>query len=356
MFVREFPRWAQSRRAVVVCLAALAGSFFTDVAAAANSAVVIMYHRFGESEHPTTNVRIDQFEAHIETLTTGGYTVLPLPEIVAALKNGKPLPEKTVGISVDDAFLSVYRDGWPRLRDARLPFTLFVATESIDRGIPGYMSWDQIKELADAGVTIGSQTATHPHMPVLSPERMKEELETSNSRFKAKLGKAPDMIAYPYGEYSLAVGKAAREAGFTTGFGQHSGVLHSKADFMYLPRFAFNETFGGVARLKLAARALPLFASDITPADPFLTGKNNPPAFGFTVNEIDPKKLDRLNCYASNGDEIRLERLGERRVEVRLTRAFSPGRSRINCTLHESNGRWRWFGRQFFVPRNSGTN
>ena len=159
------------------------------------------------------------------------------------------------------------------------------------------------------------------------------------------------IIAYPYGEYSLAVSKVVRAAGFNAGFGQHSGVIHSNSDFFYLPRFAFNETFGGVNRLKLAGRALPLRAIDITPADPFLTPDVNPPPFGFTIGGEKIRNLDSISCYAPDGKKLRIERLGQARVEIRMDKKFSAGRSRVNCTVLDKGGRWRWFGRQFFVPK-----
>lgn len=317
---------------------------------AAESAVVVMYHRFGESAHPSTNIRIEQFEAHLEELADSKYTVLPLPEIVQKLRARQPLPDRTVGISIDDAFLSVYREAFPRLQEAGLPFTLFVATDPVDRGIGGYMSWDQIRELRKAGVTIGSQTHTHLHMARSSDDRNRGELEKSNERFRAELGEVPSIIAYPYGEYSLAVGQLSKEAGLTIGFGQHSGVLHTESDMMYLPRFAMNENFGGISRFKLAVNALPLTVTEVSPADPLLSAANNPPILGFTVQGPAAERLSRLACYASGQGKARMERLGPR-IEVRLQEAFSPGRARINCTMPTRSGRWRWYGLQFYVPR-----
>ena len=317
---------------------------------AADSAVVVMYHRFGESAHPSTNIRIEQFEAHLGELAKPKYTVLPLPEIVAKLRARQPLPDRTVGITIDDAFLSVYREAFPRLKSAGIPFTLFVATDPVDRNIGGYMNWDQIRELQKAGVTIGSQTHTHLHMARSSDERNRGELEKSNARFRSELGEAPTIIAYPYGEYSLAVGKTSKEAGLTVGFGQHSGVLHPDADIMYLPRFAMNENFGGISRFKLAVNALPLTVTEVLPADPLLSADNNPPILGFTVKGAAAERLSALACYASGQGKARMERLGAR-VEVRLQQAFSPGRARINCTMPTRSGRWRWYGLQFYVPR-----
>lgn len=318
---------------------------------AADSAVVVMYHRFGESRYPSTNTTVEQFSAHLQELKDGNYVVKPVPEILAAIRAGTELPDKTVGITIDDAFSSVYKTGWPLLRKAGVPFTLFVATEALDRRTPGYMSWDQLRELYKAGVTIGSQTATHLHMPHASDEQNMADLKASNARFEAELGFVPKVIAYPYGEYSLAVGKVTRAAGFEVGFGQHSGAIYKNSDFMYLPRFAFNEAFGDIQRFRLAIRALPFKVSDLTPPDPYLKGKQNPPPFGFTVEGDAVKRLSRIACYATRQGKVNVERLGERRIEVRAREAFPPGRTRMNCTLLEKNGRWRWLGMQYLVPK-----
>ncbi|CAN0531912.1 unnamed protein product, partial [Laminaria digitata] len=246
---------------LALSLAAMAGGKLSaqttepQSAGTQSSAVVVMYHRFGESVHPSTNIRLDQFEAHLAELAKPEYTVLPIPEIIARLRARQPLPDRTVGISIDDAFLSVYREAFPRLKKAGFPFTLFVATEPVDRRIGGYMSWDQIRELKNAGATIGSQTHTHLHMASSSAEENSADLQKSNERFKAELGEVPTIIAYPYGEYSLAVGAVAKQAGLTVGFGQHSGVLHPDADMAYLPRLAMNENFGGDSRFRLAVNA-----------------------------------------------------------------------------------------------------
>ena len=153
-------RFAAIRRrcATAVMTALTLGGLTTigDIAPAqaAEQAVVVMYHRFGETEYPSTNIRLEQFDAHLAELTSGKYTVLPLPEIVAALKAGKSLPDRTVGISIDDAYASVYDVAWPRLKKAGLPFTVFVSTEPVDRKLRGLMTWDQIRELKAAGIAV----------------------------------------------------------------------------------------------------------------------------------------------------------------------------------------------------------
>jgi peptidoglycan/xylan/chitin deacetylase (PgdA/CDA1 family) len=319
-----------------------------QAAESVTGAVVVMYHRFGDDRFPSTNIRLEQFEAHIKELTSGAYKVLPIPEIADAVRQGKPLPDRTVGISIDDAYLSIYTEAWPRLKKAGLPFTLFVATGPIDQKVRGFMTWDQIKEMAAAGVTIGGHTVSHLHMPDADAAHNKDELDRSNRRLEEMLGKRPVVFAYPYGESSLQIQKLMKDAGYIVAFGQHSGVIGSDGNLFDLPRFAMNETYGDMARFKLAVNALPLPVTDVTPADP-LIGRVNPPAMGFTLRP-GTAGTSQISCFSSHDGRAKLERLGERRIEIRVGRPFPAGRTRINCTFRSGDGRWHWFGRQFYKP------
>ncbi len=309
----------------------------------ATSAVVFMYHRFGEGEYPSTNITMEQFDQHVKELTSGPYTVMGVPQIVSALADGKGLPDRTIGITVDDAYRSVYEKAWPVFREHNLPFTVFVSTEQLDSGYANYMTWDMVRELSKAGVTIGGHSQNHAHLPDFDIDRVKAELANSAARFEEELGYVPEIFAYPYGEANGEVIAAVKEAGYRAAFGQQSGAMHTESDFMYLPRYALNEHYGAMDRFNLAANSLPLVVSDVTPADYTLT--RNPPAFGFTLAESAPS----MNCYPSEGEPT-MSRLGEERVEIRLDGPVSSGRWRINCTAMGPDSRWRWFGMLYTVP------
>lgn len=319
---------------------------------AVTSAVVLMYHRFGEDEYASTSVTMEQFEAHVAELTSGKYTVMPLSRIVAALKSGTVLPERTVALTIDDAYASVYDRAWPILKREGLPFTLFVATDPLDQGSSDFMTWDQLLELKNSGlVEIGSQAVTHPHMPMKSDARNREELTLSANRLQDMTGIRPTLFAYPYGEASRDVMTLTQEQGYSAAFGQHSGVANSTSDMFYLPRFPINVNYGGVERFTRLVNALPLPVSGLTPGNPTLPteGPGNPPAFGFTV-EAETENLADLKCYHSDASQISdFQQLGNR-FEVRFDGAFAPGRTRINCTMMGHSGRWRWFGMQYYVP------
>ncbi len=329
-------------------LAMLAMAMATGPALAAESAVILMYHRFGEPNHSTSNVSIETFKAHLAELRDGGYTVLPVPEIVAALKEGRPLPDRAVGITVDDAYLSVYERGWPLLREAGFPLTLFVAAGPVDEARNGYMSWDQVREMMKEGVTIGHHTIWHRRLQRATPTRVVREIGEASLRYQAELGLVPKIFSYPYGEYSLAVRQAVIDAGFVAAFTQISGVAYAGGDLHTLPRFIFAEDYAGIERFRLAVNALPLPVRELTPREPVLG--HNPPLLGFTVDES-VGGLKRLACYISGRGEVRVEILDPGRVEVRADEPFPPGRVRFNCTLQADAGRWRWLGAQFLVPK-----
>ena len=313
--------------------------------AGVSHASVIMYHRFDEGRYPSTNTTLAQLDEHIAYLKEGGFTVMALPDIIEAFQSGGTVPDRTVAITIDDAYLSVYEKGWPRFEAAGFPITLFIATDPIDRNLRGYMSWDQIRDLQAKGVTMGSQTASHPHMHRISSDQVRAELANSNDRFLTEIGLRPTLFAYPYGEYNLDVIEAVKEAGFIAAFGQNSGIMHKDDLTFELPRFAFNETYGDLSRLKLAANGLPLIVSQITPADMVIT--QNPPFYGFTLSEeMEPKK--QLRCFSSKYGKLEVSLLG-RRAEIRLPGPLDGPRFRINCTMPADDGRWRWFGRQFLT-------
>ncbi len=342
-----------SRALFLVCIGVL-GLFLATPPAGAqegsleNGASVIMFHRFGEKDYPSTNLTLEQLDAQIKELTSGDYAIMALPEIVRRLKAGVKFPRKTVGVSIDDAYLSVYTQAWPRFKKAGIPFTVFVATDPVDRGYSRYMSWAQIREMAiDPLVTIGSQTAVHPHMIDKTANENATDLAKSNLRFQKELGFTPKLFAYPYGEFDNKVIATVKAAGFIAAFGQQSGAFGLGDDIYTLPRFAMNENYGDLARLRTAAGALPIPITGFTPTDSLVVPSQNPPTIGFTL----PAELSRaknISCFSNREGRLTVERLGPR-VEVRMRKPLPQGRTRLNCTMPAGQGRWRWLGRMFYV-------
>jgi len=354
---RPLRRWFGSARRVALGLAAvvgLTGGLLSPAQAQRTAddtlprAVIFSYGRFGDDAYPGSSIGLDQFEAHLEELRDGDYTVLPVPDIVAALRSGKVLPDRTVGITIDQTHASVYTEAWPRLREMGIPFTLFVTTDTVDRGGDS-MSWGQIRELASSGlVTIGSLTASHPRLLQQDRAYVLGQIQRAADKIAAETGTRPSLLAWPYGEHSQALRELVQGLGYKAAFGQHSGVAHGRGDPFALPRYPMHDPYGSVDRFRLAAQTLPLLVSDLIPEDMVLD--ENPPHIGFTIDAM-AGDLANLACFVPGVGRVATESPGSRRIELRILEALPPGRMRLNCTMPVDEVRWRWFGAQFSVPR-----
>ncbi len=311
-----------------------------------NSATVFMYHKFGVSKYPSTSVTIKQLKDHIAEIKKDKYNILTLDFIVDTIINDGDLPDNTVGISIDDADKSFLEVGWPLFKENNIPVTLFVTTGTITNNNKSYLNWDQIRMLKNEGVVIGAHSHTHAHMPDLKIEDIRKEIELSNKIFLKELGEIPSLFAYPYGETNSEIIKLIKEYKFKVAFGQHSGIINETSNMYYLPRFSLNEKYGEIERVKFAASSKGLGVYDFIPTNP--TINDNPPFIGFSL--LDDKLSNSLNCFIfdMNGQVEREIYKFNERVEIRLSRELSKGRSRINCTAKDTNGYWRWFGHQFY--------
>lgn len=327
---------------------------WADVAADSATAVVFVYQRVDEDSALDANISIDQFELHIKELKQGGYNVLPLGQIMDALKSGKDLPPKTVAITFDGAYQATMAAAVPRLTAANLPFTVFFAGDMADGGTPTHMNWSQLKKLGKNKLAdFGILPASYANMVNLPAEENAALINRAVSKYRDTFGSMPQYFAYPYGEYDAALRKQLAGYGFKGVFGQHSGVIHSKSDFLALPRFTMTGDYGDLDRFILTARALPLPVQDIVPDNTIV--RENPPHIGFTVTpEI--TNISKLACFASNVGKLTLLRLGGNRIELRPEQPFVDRRTRVNCTLVDSAvtpgepRRWRWFGLMFLLP------
>ena len=314
------------------------------------SAVVLIYHRFGEDKYPSTNVQQEQFESQIKILASGGYRFPDPQEFAARLARGLAPTDLSILVTVDDAYRSVLEVAWPLLKSQGIPLTLFVATDPVDAGQPGYLSWDEIRELDRQGVVIGHHGAAHAHLTKMSAPDALKDIRRASRRFEAELGYVPKLFAYPYGEYSPDLERLIRRQGFSAAFAQYSGAIGKGSPAFSLPRFAINEHFGGRHRFRLVTRSRALPVLDVAPRAPLLEGRGNPPRFRFRIGG-DIEGLEALACYPSHMDRAAATTISSgRRVLVRFEKPFPPGRNRINCTLPGADGRWYWFGRLFMVP------
>ena len=91
---------------------------------ASDYATVLMYHRFDEHKYPSTNIMKETFIQHLNFLKENNFNVLPLSMLIDFFRENKSLPEKSVFITIDDAYKSVYDVAYPILKSFNYPFTV----------------------------------------------------------------------------------------------------------------------------------------------------------------------------------------------------------------------------------------
>ena len=80
-----------------------------------DKAVILMYHNISEQTPSITSVTPETFKQHLRYLEDHKYSVWPLSKVLNHLLNNKPVPARTVVLTFDDAYISVYTEAYPLL-------------------------------------------------------------------------------------------------------------------------------------------------------------------------------------------------------------------------------------------------
>lgn len=322
-------------------------------------AVIFMYHRFGDPRYPSTSTDTRQFAAQLDWLRRNHYQVWPLPRVVDDLRSGTPIPDHVVAITVDGAFRSMYEDAYPLLKSRRLPFTLFVSSDDVDRHRPDFMTWSDLRSISQHGGTIANDSADSAHLAFRSAHesreawsaRVKADILRGQERLQAELGPLtntkPKLIAYPYGEFNRRLARLVNRLGFVA-FGQESGVAAAPLDIRAVPRFPLNQHYGSVAEFAIRAAAMPMPTQTVQPWDPEVS-RDNPPQMQVTLLPgIVPEEA--LHCYL-NGPPLNVSwsKTGLFRFTVKAPSALAAGHYRYDCTALV-NGRYYWYSHMWLVP------
>jgi peptidoglycan/xylan/chitin deacetylase (PgdA/CDA1 family) len=307
-----------------------------------------MYHRFDENKYPSTNIRNEIFIEHLKEINNLGIEFITFKKFKEIIKTN--IDKNYLLLTIDDAFESFYLSAWPILKSKKIPFTIFISTREI--GKYGYMTWKQIKEVAASSlVTIGNHSHSHDYLIDWNDDNIKSDLETSIKIFKNNLGYSPKIFAYPFGEYSSNLKKIVADLNFEFAFGQHSGVIDPTKDFLEMPRFPINEKYGELKRFKSILQTLPFPYESITPKNRYLKKDDNPPEIKikFFENLIN---INNINCYSNEGNVWKksdIQFISKNELIILLKEKFKSERGRINCSLQEEDGKWRWLGVQYVI-------
>jgi peptidoglycan/xylan/chitin deacetylase (PgdA/CDA1 family) len=227
---------------------------------------ILCYHRFGAGGGKMS-VPTERFAAQLEWLARNDYRVIRLSQLNAFLEGREPLPQRSVVITIDDGYESVYRQAWPLLKRYGFPATVFVYTDFVGAG--DALDWSQLAEMSAGGlVEIQAHSKTHRNLIERLPDETDEryaaaidtEIRGPREQLERRLGVAVRNYAFPYGDANDAVLAALARQRYQLAVTVHPGGNAFYAQPLMLRRtMIFGdfdlETFK--ARLQIARPVLP---------------------------------------------------------------------------------------------------
>lgn len=345
----------------------LSVSLLLGVVLSSHAAVILQYHHVSESTPSSTSISPKQFEVHLQYLKDNDFKVVPLSDLVEGIKKQQPLPDKSVAITFDDAYINVLTNAKPILDKFAFPYTIYVNPGIINRNdnkeSSSYLSWAQLKSLADEGVIIANHGYEHDSMVRISEgltqaqwlSKQTELLLAAEDIIKEHTGQSWRYYAYPYGEYDLAVQAWVKDNNFVA-FSQQSGAVDLSTDLTSIPRFPASKPYDKMSGLrdKLNSLAFNIGLSD-DQANTIFTYKQAK-SITFDVDSNDFYK-SALSCYISGLGKQKITWHDDKSFSITFSDDLPVGRVRANCTAASISkpGRYYWYSKPWFILKEDGS-
>ncbi|MFQ5674969.1 MAG: polysaccharide deacetylase family protein [bacterium] len=176
------------------------------------------------------------FDRHLAFLAHGRFQALSVTAFLRLFEKDPLGSTNQIIITFDDGHLSNYRLAFPLLKRYDFLATFYVVPTWV--GTEQYMNWKQIRELANAGMEIGSHTLTHPYLTELTKEKVRSEFAQSKQIIEDQIQQPCHSLAIPYGFNKPEYEQIAKECGY-------KGVCDSKVSF----QSQFQSTFSRIHRM-----------------------------------------------------------------------------------------------------------
>lgn len=170
-------------------------------------------------------------DQELSYLRNNDYHVISLDSLLEYFDNGTPIPTKPIVLTFDDGWENQYVYAFPLLKKYGFTATFFIFTSAI--GHKNFLTWDQIKEMDTAGMSIGGHTRTHPYLTkITDPTLLKKEIAGGKQVIEEHLGHTIDTFAYPFGMYNATTTRAVSDAGYRIARTSKPGLWHTSKDLL----------------------------------------------------------------------------------------------------------------------------
>ena len=227
---------------------------------------ILLYHRVDENiENDPVDINIspDEFRKHIEVFSRN-YHVISVADLIEYLQEGRSFPPKTICITFDDSYESIFRNAVPILKEHEVPACFFINDGYLDRDrtypwdeIIEYrqpmMSSEQVRELADDGFEIGVHTTNHKDLGNCDYDTAHIEIAGSRKELERILGKDLGFFSIPFGRKSSFTSETisiVKESGFVCCFSAYGGYVDSDSDMFNLERLPYSDDYSSIVELR----------------------------------------------------------------------------------------------------------
>ncbi len=329
--------------------------------ASAQATVILQYHHVSETSPAVTSVSPAQFKQQMQYLHEQQFNVVPLQQVIDAIKSGEQLPANTVAITFDDGYRSIADNAAPILQQYGFPYTLFVAIEPIEKGFGEMMDWQQLKQLAANGATIANHSWGHEHLIRRVDNeseqqwlaRVQDNLQRTEAAILQHTGQSVKTLAYPYGEYNTALQQLLQKMGYVA-LGQQSGAAGTYSELTAIPRFPVAGAYANMASLKIKLRSLNMPVLSQTPTNPELSATQTQPELRVKLDPQDIRTKE-LICYVQ-GEQQLPTWIDSQTFIIKSNTPLPAGRSRYNCTApSKTQSGYYWFSQAWVRPKADGS-
>ncbi|MBI4516763.1 MAG: polysaccharide deacetylase family protein [Deltaproteobacteria bacterium] len=200
---------------------------------------VLTYHRFGAARRDPFCVRVEDFEQHMAWIA-GHCDARSLADVTSIVGGQVQFTRPGVLVTIDDGLRSLYTEALPILQRYRVPAVAFVPAGEIGTASDeARLSWNELRDLHQAGITIGSHGWVHRSLGRLSAAAVRDDMERSRSAIEQRLGIRVSAFAYPFGtraDYNAVTEAVLRDSGYTCAFTSQHGAVRAGMNPFSLPR------------------------------------------------------------------------------------------------------------------------
>ena len=214
-----------------------------DAQARSANVPILMYHYVSapppdaDAYRRDLSVTPDQLAQQIEAMAAAGFVSVRLSDLISYLATGRPaLPPKSVVLTFDDGYQDNFDNAFPILQRAGFIATFFVITDFVDTGRPGYMTWDELRQLHEAGMDIGSHSRDHPDLAGRTTDFLVWQVLGSREMIESRLGFTPRVFCYPSGRFDDLVMRVVQSANFWGAVTTRQGATHASDRLFELTR------------------------------------------------------------------------------------------------------------------------